>query len=117
MKNLIVMAVFFFIPCIGHALEVVGVKGSDVIIENEGRSSFQITRYITESKYCGRNTTRGTIFWKREQLSFEGTGRYSIPMDISKAKSGESYCITIVNNTMGSKVRFYVKIINGRFVR
>lgn len=114
---LVLLAILSFVPSMSHAFEPIALEGNEVIVKSHGLNSFTIIRYVKESRYCDRNTTRGIIFWKKERIDFGGAGTFAIPMDLSKAKSGESYCVIIVNQATGRKYRFDARVVNGQFVR
>lgn len=104
------------LPASGANIEPVTLSGNQVIMSvSHSATTVTIVRYVKELRYCERNTTLGTIFWKRERLDFPEPGQYSLPMDLSKADYGKLYCVVIVIHDTGKKYKFKCRILNGQF--
>ena len=120
--SLLLLVIFSVIPNDSHAFEVVGLKDNNVIIKNYGSNSYDIVRYVArcvfkQASWCwkGGYEELESVCWKRERLRFPATGLYDLPMDLSKAKSGKLYAITILNHNTGQKFKLYSRIVNGKF--
>lgn len=122
--SLLLLVIFSVIPNDSHAFEVVGIEDNNVIIQNNGSNSYDIVRHVRRCVFQQASWLRKEgyeeleqVCWKRERLDFQRTGQYVLPMDLSKAKSGELFAITIFNHTTGQKFKLYSRIVNGKFIR
>ena len=96
-------------------VEPVGFEDNKVLVSVSEKCAVTIVRYVKERKYADRNTTSGTIFWKRERMEFPEAGRYGLEMDLSSAEAGTPYVVFIVVHDIGAKYRLECMIENGKF--
>ena len=97
-------------------ITLVRLEGSSIVMEATGAESADLVWQVKEARYANRDTTSGIIFWNRETVSTPSAGLFKINVDLSKAKYGEEYCVTVVNHTDGTMYRLYATISNGMFV-
>lgn len=91
------------VACQAVEVEFVALRGGTVIIRANESGSANLVCYIKESQYLTRDTTRGTVFWNRYNLSFPSPGTYSFDVDMSKLDRSTQYTLVVVNQNSGSK--------------
>ena len=85
-----------------------------IVVAVNGNVSAQIVLYVQED-HGRRNSTRGTIFWKKDTYRFPKSGRYLIPVDLTKAKEGYRYRVVLVNHSSGKKFERRATVRQGKF--
>lgn len=116
MKSSIVLILAAICLPVSAAITPLRLGGSSIVMSATGAESATLVWYVKEAVYADRDTTLGTVFWKRDTVRASSEGTFTIDVDLAKAKDGVKYCVIVVNHTDGKKFKLCGTVSNGGFV-
>ena len=120
MRSGLVLATVFFLAsfCVfarsAEIITPVEFAGDDIVLEVTQECRATVVRYLKEMKYVHRETTRGTVGWEKERLTFPEAGRFLLKMDLSEAKQGVLYALVLVFRGLDLKYQVPCSVREGR---